>query len=147
MLMDRSAEGHELSSFGDLLLHETFQVLKSEVEREYHVYLFQKIILCCKDAPLQGNGKTKVNKSNSMIRKSGSGNAAAAAAALKRKPNLQLKGRIFINNVISASPVTKPGTLLGSCSKPHDRLKAADLQYVACSRIIPSANNMERRST
>lgn len=108
--LDQSiAEGHELSSFGELLLHETFQVLKSDVEREYHVYLFQKIILCCKDAPNQGNGKTKVNKSNSMIRKSGSGNAAAAAAALKRKPNLQLKGRIFINNVISASPVTKPG--------------------------------------
>lgn len=40
-----------------------------------------------------------------MIRKSG-GNPAAAQ---KRKPNLQLKGRIFINNVISASPVTKPG--------------------------------------
>ncbi|KAK9893481.1 hypothetical protein P389DRAFT_181959 [Cystobasidium minutum MCA 4210] len=100
-------KGHELSSFGDLLLHETFSVLKSEVEREYHVYLFQKIILCCKDSPVQ-NGKTKVNKSNSMIRKSNS----SAPLPARRRPTLQLKGRIFINNVLSAKPFTNPGSYL-----------------------------------
>lgn len=90
-----------------MLLHETFQVIKSEVEREYHVYLFQKIILCCKDAPLPP-GKSKVNKSNSMIRKSGT-SAGPGGQQKHRKPPMQLKGRIFINNVNAATPITKPG--------------------------------------
>jgi cell division control protein 24 len=100
------AEGHELASFGDLLLQDTFQVLKSDVERDYQVYLFQKIILCCKEAP--PTGKQKPNKSNSMIRKSGSGQPGAANGKKAPKPNLQLKGRIFINNISAVTPIIKP---------------------------------------
>lgn len=40
-----------------------------------------------------------------MIRKSGS----STPVPPKKKPSLQLKGRIFINNVISAKPHTNPG--------------------------------------
>lgn len=109
-------EGHDLALFGDLILHDTFQVLKSEVEREYLVYLFQKIILCCKE--VTQNGKAKVSKSNSVIRKSasssapGTGGAGSSQVGRKETP-LQLKGRIFINNVISATPSTaRPSTSL-----------------------------------
>lgn len=105
--LTRIAEGHELASFGELLLQDTFQVLKSDVERDYQVYLFQKIILCCKEAP--PTGKNKPNKSNSMIRKSGTGQPPAANGKKAQKPNLQLKGRIFINNISSLEKIVKPG--------------------------------------
>lgn len=103
-----------MSAFGDLILHDTFQVLKSDAEREYLVYLFQKIILCCKEVgPTGKQSKEKVNKSNSMIRKSAGsgttpGGTGSNGSGSRRKPPLQLKGRIFINNVIHALPGNKP---------------------------------------
>lgn len=81
-------------------------MLKSDVKRDYAVYLFQKIILCCKDAP--PTGKTKMSKSNSMIRKSGG--ATTPGGNKPMKPMLQLKGRIFINNIVGITPVSKPST-------------------------------------
>ena len=48
-------KGHSLSSFGALLLHDIFLVSKGDSEREFHVYLFERILLCCKDTgPSQG---------------------------------------------------------------------------------------------
>ncbi|GAA97155.1 uncharacterized protein L969DRAFT_91996 [Mixia osmundae IAM 14324] len=88
-------KGHEISTFGNLLLEDTFMVIKNEAEREYHVYLFERIILCCKEATTVGKKK---DKSNSILKK---------PPANKRRTSLQLKGRIFINNVISAVPMVK----------------------------------------
>lgn len=82
-------KGHDISSFGELLLQETFFVLKSDSEREYSVYLFERIILCCKESGKEPKNK---QKSNSIIKK-----------PANRKPtSLVLKGRIFVNNVTGA---------------------------------------------
>ena len=93
-------KGHDINGFGALLLEDTFFVIKNESEREYHVYLFEKIILCCKEI---GPSSKKNSKSNSII--------STKRQSAKKKPDLQLKGRIFINNVMETVPVAKNGEL------------------------------------
>lgn len=115
-------KGHHLSHFGLLLLDEIFFVTKAEVDREYHVFLFEKIILCCKEAvplPAGANGSNKkAGKSNSILKKNMTAAEKAAAAAMlasqggkKRMTPLLLKGRIFLNNVTAATPSKKDGML------------------------------------
>ncbi|KAI0633413.1 hypothetical protein C8Q77DRAFT_1217822 [Trametes polyzona] len=102
-------KGHHISNFGALLLDDIFSVTKSEVDREYHVFLFEKIILCCKEyIPQPGNGK-KVGKSNSILKKPSSpsstlGPPGAGPSNKKKNTPLLLKGRIFLNNVTQAVP-------------------------------------------
>ncbi len=83
------------------------------MDREYHVFLFEKIILCCKEyIPTGPNGK-KVNKSNSILKKPGAPpalNIPGGASSKKKNTPLLLKGRIFLNNVTSASPKINQGT-------------------------------------
>jgi hypothetical protein len=93
-------KGHDITTFGSLLLEAMFPVIKNESEREYHVYLFERIILCCKEATEPGGGKKKDKmKKESIIKKP------------EKKPlsKLQLKGRIFINNVLNAAPLLGNG--------------------------------------
>ena len=116
-------KGHHLSHFGQLLLDEIFFVTKSEVDREYHVFLFEKIILCCKEAVPAGSAalagqNRKMGKSNSILKKNMTAAEKAAAAAQmagmggkKRMTPLLLKGRIFLNNVTNATPSRKDGEL------------------------------------
>ena len=98
-------KGHQVQGFGDLLLYGTFTVLKSEGsipttatgkegERQYHVYLFETILLCCKDIDLT-KPKNKLS-SKQLVDKRG-------------KPKLQLKGRIFMQNVTDLISLAKPG--------------------------------------
>ncbi|RPB23330.1 hypothetical protein L211DRAFT_786992 [Terfezia boudieri ATCC MYA-4762] len=95
-------KGHRLDQFGSLLLNGQFTVIKGDgrgdLEREYHIYLFQKILLCCKEI---GPSK-KQSKTMSMGKK-------AAAVNTKKKTNLQLKGRIFMQNVTDIVWVAKNG--------------------------------------
>ncbi|KAI0268625.1 hypothetical protein BC834DRAFT_866447 [Gloeopeniophorella convolvens] len=100
-------KGHHVSQFGELLLEDIFIVTKSEVDREYHVFLFERIILCCKeDANANGNSK-KVSKTNSILKKP-QANLSAAAGGSKKMTPLLLKGRIYLNNVTDAK-VVNPG--------------------------------------
>ncbi|KAH9942292.1 uncharacterized protein BXZ73DRAFT_97707 [Epithele typhae] len=106
-------KGHHISNFGALLLDDIFSVTKSEVDREYHVFLFEKIILCCKEyVPQPGNGK-KVGKSNSILKKPSSPSTPiglpGAGSSKKKSTPLLLKGRIFLNNVTQAVPKTNAG--------------------------------------
>ncbi|KAL4248460.1 CDC42 guanine nucleotide exchange factor [Abortiporus biennis] len=101
-------KGHHISNFGNLLLDDIFTVTKSEMDREYHVFLFEKIILCCKEyIPNAANGK-KVNKSNSILKKQGVPTPlnipGGSGSSRKKNTPLLLKGRIFLNNVTSAVP-------------------------------------------
>ncbi|KAG6337096.1 hypothetical protein ID866_2007 [Astraeus odoratus] len=98
-------KGHHLSNFGNLLLDDIFTVTKSEVDREYHVFLFEKIILCCKEAlPPPPNGK-KAGKNNSILKKQSTSSPAPGIVPNKKKDTpLLLKGRIFLNNVTQAVP-------------------------------------------
>lgn len=117
-------KGHRVEGFGELLLYGTFTVLKSESlsngkdgERQvsqftnskeddsahaskYHVYLFETILLCCKNIDLN---KAKNKYSNKNL------------VDPKGKPKLQLKGRIFMQNVTDLVSLAKPGmsTTLG----------------------------------
>lgn len=108
-------KGHNIKTFGLLLLSDVFMVAKSETEREYHVYLFEKILLCCKE--LAPAAQKKSNKNNSLLKqKNGPGGAAGGK---KAKTTLQLKGRIFINNVTGAFANSKMSSILGAPSGQH----------------------------
>ncbi|KAJ6499333.1 hypothetical protein C8R45DRAFT_898338 [Mycena sanguinolenta] len=102
-------KGHHLENFGELLLDDIFVVTKSDIDREYHVFLFEKIILCCKEAlGAPPNGK-KVSKNNSILKKQSAPPSLAALpgrAGQKRNTPLLLKGRIFLGNVTQAVPVS-----------------------------------------
>ncbi|KAG6889224.1 hypothetical protein C0992_005968 [Termitomyces sp. T32_za158] len=108
-------KGHHLENFGELLLDDIFIVTKSDVDREYHVFLFEKIILCCKEAlPQQQNGKGKVGKSNSILKKQAAPPPLALPGGVgqpvRKTTPLLLKGRIFLGNVTQAIPGPMPKT-------------------------------------
>nr|QHW03305.1 guanine-nucleotide exchange factor Cdc24 [Flammulina velutipes] len=99
-------KGHHLENFGQLLLDDIFIVTKSDIDREYHVFLFEKIILCCKEAvPQSANGK-KMSKSNSILKKQSNPSPLPGGVGQPQKKNtpLLLKGRIFLGNVTQAVP-------------------------------------------
>ena len=106
-------KGHDVTTFGPLLLEDTFFVIKNDNEREYHVYLFGRIILCCKDSGAIGK---KGTKSNSLINRKPSN---------KRRVSLQLKGRIFINNVVEAAVAGESLQLVIDFNLNKDRTGAA----------------------
>ncbi|KAN0065399.1 Guanine nucleotide exchange factor for Cdc42p [Thecaphora frezii] len=103
-------KGHNIKTFGLLLLSDTFMVAKSDTEREYQVYLFEKILLCCKEV-LPTNSK-KGSKNNSLLKQKGG--VPIASKDKRAKTTLQLKGRIFINNVTGAFVNSKMSNLLGA---------------------------------
>ncbi|RPA79294.1 hypothetical protein BJ508DRAFT_143744 [Ascobolus immersus RN42] len=102
-------KGHKLESFGDLLLCGQFPIVKSdakgEVEREsnpnrqYHIYMFESILLCCKElAPAK--------RQNRSMRRGTQQTKGAAT-----KPPLQLKGRIFVRNITNIVSLAKSGNV------------------------------------
>ncbi|KAF2704439.1 hypothetical protein K504DRAFT_449452 [Pleomassaria siparia CBS 279.74] len=104
-------KGHRIEGFGDLLLHGQFTVLKGDgmsvksEEREvgsrkfpteqYKIYLFEMILLCCKEMNPNKQKNRMMNKP--LTNKNG-------------KPKLQLKGRIFMQNVTETISLRKPGS-------------------------------------
>ncbi|RWQ93432.1 putative Rho guanyl nucleotide exchange factor [Paecilomyces variotii] len=91
----------KVEGFGELLRFGTFAVLKGDsgkdTEREYHIYLFERILLCCKDI--------NPNKQKSKLM-----GKDKPAALVKGKPRLQLKGRIYMANVTDIVLLQKPGS-------------------------------------
>ncbi|KAJ7117175.1 hypothetical protein C8R44DRAFT_854734 [Mycena epipterygia] len=104
-------KGHHIENFGDLLLTGVFVVTKSDIDREYHMFLFEKIILCCKEEiPPENNNRR--SKSNSILsRQSTRASASRPPSSFggvqpaKNATRLILKGRIFLGNVTRAVPV------------------------------------------
>jgi cell division control protein 24 len=104
-------KGHHVSQFGELLLDDIFIVTKSEVDREYHVFLFERIILCCKEDTSVGSSR-KGSKSNSILKKPQANSPSPsghAGGSKKKMTPLLLKGRIYLNNVTDAK-VVQPGS-------------------------------------
>ncbi|KAK6955148.1 hypothetical protein Daesc_002779 [Daldinia eschscholtzii] len=92
-------KSHNVKSFGRLLLHGVYTVItgRSEQEKDYEIYLFECILLCCKE--VQPN-KTKEKKDKNK-----------SAPKIPNKNNkLQLKGRIFMTNVTEVLSFAKPGS-------------------------------------
>lgn len=101
-------KGHHLENFGELLLDDVFVVTKSEIDREYHVFLFEKIILCCKEAVAQPLKGGKGSNRNNVIRKQSTPaplTLAGSNGKTQKKTPLLLKGRIFLGNVTQAVSV------------------------------------------
>ncbi|ORX40656.1 hypothetical protein BD324DRAFT_13354 [Kockovaella imperatae] len=96
-LLDRVEDwkGHELDKFGDLWLDDHFTVTKADSPREYHVFLFDKMLLCCKEIIPE---RKKSTKNSSMLRKD---KTASKVSIPVRK--LALKGRIFVSNINRAT--------------------------------------------
>jgi cell division control protein 24 len=134
-------KGHRIESFGELLLHGTHQVVKGDTsnpkdqEREvssskaqhgsaadshqYKIYLFAMILLCCKEVK-------SASQKNKMIGK--------PIVDRKGRPKLQLKGRIFMQNVTDTVASAKPGMQL------HPFTDVADV-----GRLLHLPDLLERR--
>ncbi|KAL7813609.1 guanine-nucleotide dissociation stimulator [Trichoderma aethiopicum] len=93
-------KSHKIESFGKLLLHGVYGVItgKSEQEKDYEIYLFECILLCCKEIS-PNKSKDKKDKTRQQGPKTKNKNA-----------KLQLKGRIFMTNVTDVVSLSKPGS-------------------------------------
>lgn len=89
----------QITSFGELLLLGTFNVMKDSgmrsEEKEYHIYLFSRILIMCKDV---NANKPKNRLANSKT-----------SLSLRGKPKMNLKGRIYFTNVTAVTPQSTPG--------------------------------------
>ena len=107
-------QGHNVSLFGELLLDDIFIATKSKVDREYYVFLFERIILCCKeDTSAAGGNNKNVGKGSSPLKKTQANGPLVfglASSSKKRMTPLLLKGRVYLTNVTDAK-VVSPGNL------------------------------------
>ncbi|PKI83282.1 hypothetical protein MVES_003048 [Malassezia vespertilionis] len=107
-------KGHSLKTFGRLLLNDTFMVSKGDSEREFQVYLFERILLCCKDLSattigLPGAvGATRGRARNGSLLRQRQGSVSGNGKKEVRAP-LQLKGRIFMNNIVGINGQSRAG--------------------------------------
>lgn len=77
--------------------HANELALRRPTAEQYHIYLFERILLCCKDI--------NPNKQKSKL----IGGKEKIPVSAKGKPRLQLKGRIFMANVTDIICLQKPG--------------------------------------
>ena len=108
-------KGHSLRSFGNLLLSDVFLVSKGESEREFQVYLFEKILLCCKDTGAASNtnqlssGSSRGRSKSHALLKQRQNSFSGSAAKKEARSPLQLKGRIFMNNIVGINAAGRAG--------------------------------------
>lgn len=82
-------------TLGSLLLTETFPVLMGDRERTFQCFLFQKMLMCCKDDSFSKDAK-KASKTMSMSKRSkGKGRDSSVPA----KSPLHVKGRLYIRDI------------------------------------------------
>lgn len=89
--------GYSLDNFGDLLYHATLGVTDSGSEREFQVYLLEKIVFFFKEIvpPQKKNLLANRKKSSGSLN-----NSSTSLNSASNIPNeYELKGRIFINNI------------------------------------------------
>ncbi len=122
-------KNHRVEQFGKLLLHGVYTVVtgKTEQERDYEIYLFECILLCCKEV-MPNKSKDKKDKTKSTGPKIGNRNA-----------KLQLKGRIFMTNVTEVISFAKPGTLAAPFTLVQDA-------FLTAYRLVLGPDLVEGRS-
>ncbi|KAF4122033.1 hypothetical protein GMORB2_7626 [Geosmithia morbida] len=93
-------KNHNSDHFGQLLMHGMYTVITGKVdqEKDYGIYLFENILLCCKEvsANKSKDKKDKTRSTGPRIR--------------NKNAKLHLKGRIFMSNVTDILTLSKPGT-------------------------------------
>lgn len=99
-------KGHSVDSFGALLLSDKFVMATNDVERELHVFLFEKILLCCKES---GSTKKRSAGAAQLAQMMRSSMKSGSSSTTPKKPALQLKGRIFITSVTGVINNSKNG--------------------------------------
>lgn len=91
----------KVQQFGDLMLFGTFTIQKGDSgkdsEKEYHLYLFEAILLCCKDF--------NQNKQKKLM----GGNKEKSTTTAKGKTKMMLKGRIFLANITDIATFQRQG--------------------------------------
>ena len=108
-------KGHNLANFGELLLDDVVVVKRSNIDHEYRVFLFETIIICCKEVPALSNGNPKGGKNHPLWKRR---NAKTPPNILttnssKTVTPLRLRGRILLRNVTRTVCNTTFG---GDCS-------------------------------
>lgn len=110
-------KGLDLNSLGELLLIGTFNVVKetalSKEDKEYHIYLFARILVMCKDV----NAAKQKKK-------------GLAPISIGGKPKLHVKGRIYFANVNTISMTSKAGDYQLSISWKGERGDSSTEQFV-----------------
>ena len=108
-------KGHNLANFGELLLDDVAVVKRSNIDREYRVFLFEKIIIFCKEVPTLPNGNLTGGKNN-PIWKRRNGQIPPnihTTNSNKTVTPLLLKGWIFLHHVTQTAC---NATFGGDCS-------------------------------
>lgn len=90
---------------------------------QYHIYLFERILLCCKDI--------NPNKQKKLI----PGNNRPSTTA-KGKARLQLKGRIYMANVTDIVCLQKPGTSCDNKKNYTQKFVAGDVHSLISHLFI-----------
>lgn len=89
-------KGHDMDGFGALLYDGVFPVIKAGSERTYHLYMFERIILCCKEVVQSKKSMTLTTKKSKPPKPS----------------NFTLKGRIYVTFITEVTCSTKNGYIL-----------------------------------
>ncbi|KAG7090203.1 hypothetical protein E1B28_011806 [Marasmius oreades] len=84
-------KGIPVDKLGKLLLEDVFTVTRKDSEREYHVFLYEGILLCCGEVSSSVD-KSKRNRIPVDLR--------------SKKGKLALKGRIYLRNITELTPLT-----------------------------------------
>jgi cell division control protein 24 len=90
-------KGHDVAKFGHLILQDVFLIQKGGIDREYHVFLFENILVCGRHIPTINRKPFKIS---SLFKKRSQDGGSPAI----EDPPLQLKGRIFMSSIISVVP-------------------------------------------
>jgi cell division control protein 24 len=83
---------------GNLLLSETFPVLMGDKERTFQCFLFQKMLMCCRDDSASGSNGKKNGKTMSMSKKNKNGKMGRESSVPAKAP-LHVKGRLYIRDI------------------------------------------------
>lgn len=91
-------KGHLLQNFGKLVLYDLALVTRSDLDRPYSVFLFEKIVILCKEVIPNTNKNQK-----SSTKRYNTPSDEDTAIMVQKKTPLLLKGRIYIANIVSVS--------------------------------------------
>ncbi|KAI8870565.1 RhoGEF-domain-containing protein, partial [Ramicandelaber brevisporus] len=89
-------KGYTLKDLGELHLHEKFVMSTGDLEREMLIYLFDNILICCKESDKNANNNTQ--RRNTTTNRTGKGNRDNRDGK-DNLPRLTLKGRIFLHSI------------------------------------------------
>ncbi|PVU97067.1 hypothetical protein BB561_000779 [Smittium simulii] len=100
----QDSKGVAIAAYGRLHIHDSFIMSTNDASRELQIFLFEKILICCKEV----NQREKRRSRQGMAQ---SNNVNPANQSVDNKCQLKLIGRIFlhtIHRVVNASRLNNP---------------------------------------